>query len=212
MSGYAAVDNRFAKCQTRGDDGLGRRVIPCPSVYVCHRRPPSTDPRPRVRLHRPWPEPRKPHRSHSLPAHHLALARERPPSASSSHGFSAPGSAGTLYADYVPAATYDGANFVLDGQAVPAALEGFARFKDDQEAELLLNKRYLRRLAKGSIKTKTEDWRPEVVIEVLERRAKCMVRERAKRATDSDTSSDHRIARAVTDAFVIAQVGEIVRG
>ena len=69
----------------------------------------------------------------------------------------------------MPAATYDlkGDNSVLDGRVVRAALEGFARFKDGPEAELSLNERYLRRLVKGSTKTKIEDWRPEVAIEVL---------------------------------------------
>ena len=44
------------------------------------------------------------------------------------------------------------------------------------------------------------------------RRAACMVRERATHAADPDASMEQRVSRAVTDAFVAAQVGDIIDG
>ena len=131
------------------------------------------------------------------------------------HGFSAFAGVGQLYADYVPAATYEGDNFVLDGQVVRAALKAFARVTaaGSGEVELGPSDAYLRRLAEGPTEAKAKEWaNPQTAIEVLERRAACMVRERATHAADPDASSDQRVARAVTDAFVAAQVGEIIRG
>ena len=131
------------------------------------------------------------------------------------HGFSEFAGVGRLYADYVPAATYEGDNFVLDGQVVRAALKAFARFTSEKSGDLGPNEAYLRRLggAEGPTNAKAGEWgNPQTAIELLERRAACMVRERAKHASDPDASSDRRVARAVTDAFVAAQVGEIIRG
>ena len=53
---------------------------------------------------------------------------------------------------------------------------------------------------------------PRRVVELLERRAACMVRERAKYDADPDASMEQRVSRAVTDAFVAAQVGDIIDG
>ena len=137
------------------------------------------------------------------------------------HGFSAFAGVGRMYADYVPAATYEGDNFVLDGQVVRAALNAFARVSatpvKGEESELAPNEAYLRYLrADASAGTPesalTPDrWgNPRRIVEVLERRAACMVRERARHAQDPDASMDQRVARAVTDAFVAAQVGATI--
>ena len=138
------------------------------------------------------------------------------------HGFSAFAGVGRMYADYVPAATYEGDNFVLDGQVVRAALKAFARVSatpvKGEESELAPNEAYLRWVAAARGPGSDAEhgpapdrWgNPRRIIEVLERRAACMVRERAKHAQDPDASMDQRVARAVTDAFVAAQVGEII--
>ncbi|KAI1785435.1 peroxisomal oxidase [Ganoderma leucocontextum] len=134
------------------------------------------------------------------------------------HGFSAFAGVGRLYADYLPAATYEGDNFVLDGQVVRAALKAFGCFTATAgNGELGPSDAYLRWLAEDSANLKDgkreEGWGDtRTAIEVLERRAACVVRERATHAADPDASMDQRVARAVTDAFVAVQVGEIVRG
>ncbi|PIL25736.1 hypothetical protein GSI_11486 [Ganoderma sinense ZZ0214-1] len=140
------------------------------------------------------------------------------------HGFSAFAGVGRLYADYVAAATYEGDNFVLDAQVVRAALKAFARAASStpaQGAELAPNEAYLRWLTdpnpdagvNAGHSVSTARWgNPRRVVEMLERRAACMVRERAAHAADPDASMDQRVARAVTDAFVAAQVDEVIDG
>ncbi|KAM5540990.1 hypothetical protein V8D89_005301 [Ganoderma adspersum] len=96
------------------------------------------------------------------------------------HGFSAFAGVGRLYADYVPAATYEGDNFVLDGQVVRAALKAFARVSVapelDVEGELAPSDAYLRWVAAADAGIPSEPtpdrWgSPRRAVEVLERRA-----------------------------------------
>ncbi|KAI0702796.1 acyl-CoA oxidase [Cerioporus squamosus] len=129
------------------------------------------------------------------------------------HGFSDFAGVGRLYADYVPAATYEGDNFVLDQQVVRAALKAFDSLvvqKTRRVDELTPSTSYLRHLASSAPSvTKWDD--PQSVVSLLEKRAAAMVQERAKHLQDPDASVDQRVSRAVTDAFVAAQVGEVIK-
>ncbi|KAI0744477.1 peroxisomal oxidase [Earliella scabrosa] len=129
------------------------------------------------------------------------------------HGYSDFAGVGRLYADYVPAATYEGDNFVLDQQVVRAALKAFdavAVRKTRTATDLTPSTTYLRHLL--SPPPPSSDWDdPQTAIALLERRAALMVRDRALHLREPDASVDQRVSRAVTDAFVAAQVGEIVR-
>ncbi|KAH9851253.1 acyl-CoA oxidase [Lenzites betulinus] len=134
------------------------------------------------------------------------------------HGFSEFAGVGRLYADYLPSVTYEGDNFVLDQQVVRAALKAYdanvAR-KDKSVAGLTPSSSYLRLLIKDEPQVDTSSanaWKdPRTSISLLERRAAAMVKERAQHRNEPDASSDYRVARAVTEAFVAVQVGDIIR-
>ncbi|KAH9886690.1 acyl-CoA oxidase [Cubamyces lactineus] len=129
------------------------------------------------------------------------------------HGYSDFAGVGRIYADYLPAATFEGDNFVLDQQVVRAALKAYDALvvrKTRSNSDLTPSTAYLRLLTETS--PLPQDWAdPQTSILLLERRAAAMVQDRARHAEDPDASSDQRVARAVTDAFVGAQVGEIIR-
>ncbi|KAI0331414.1 acyl-CoA oxidase [Cubamyces sp. BRFM 1775] len=132
------------------------------------------------------------------------------------HGFSDFAGVGRIYADYLPGATFEGDNFVLDQQVVRAALKAYDALvvrKTRSSSNLTPSTAYLRGLVEDSPHPAVpQSWTdPHVSILLLERRAAAMVQDRAKHAGDPDASSDYRVARAVTDAFVGAQVGEIIR-
>ncbi|TFK85181.1 acyl-CoA oxidase [Polyporus arcularius HHB13444] len=130
------------------------------------------------------------------------------------HGFSDFAGVGRLYADYVPAATYEGDNFVLDQQVVRAALKAFDALvakKTRNVDELTPSTVYLRHLASSSSPSSPSWDDPQNVVSLLEKRAAAMVQERAKHLQDPDASADQRVSRAVTDAFVAAQVCEFIK-
>lgn len=52
---------------------------------------------------------------------------------------------------------------------------------------------------------------PRTAIEFLQHRDACMVSERTTHALDSGAGSNQRVARMVTDAFLAAQVHEIIQ-
>ncbi|KAI0651075.1 acyl-CoA oxidase [Trametes meyenii] len=135
------------------------------------------------------------------------------------HGFSDFAGVGRLYADYLPGATFEGDNFVLDQQVVRAALKAYDALvvrKTRSVADLTPSSFYLRLVAQGQltpgVRSATADaWEdPKTAILILEKRAAAIVAERARHQGDPDASSDQRVARAVTDAFVAVQVGQIV--
>nr|VWP01133.1 60 kDa chaperonin (GroEL protein) (Protein Cpn60) [Ganoderma boninense] len=117
------------------------------------------------------------------------------------HGFSAFAGVGRLYADYVPAATFEGDNFVLDAQVVRAALKAFARVTDRARAvsvELAPNEAYLRQLSDGG-------WGKGG-------RGEGSQMEQPAEGGRALGAARGRVSRAVTDAFVAAQVGDIIDG
>ncbi|KAI0830358.1 acyl-CoA oxidase [Trametes gibbosa] len=134
------------------------------------------------------------------------------------HGFSDFAGVGRLYADYLPSATFEGDNFVLDQQVVRAALKAYdvhVASKETPDSGLSPSSAYLRLLIQtepGADTSSTQAWKdPHTSILVLEKRAAAMVEERARHRDEPDASSDYRVARAVTEAFVSVQVGKIIR-
>ncbi|KAI0673208.1 acyl-CoA oxidase [Trametes maxima] len=135
------------------------------------------------------------------------------------HGFSDFAGVGRLYADYLPGATFEGDNFVLDQQVVRAALKAYDALvvrKTRSVASLTPSSAYLRLIVQGQLAPDVQSataggWEdPKTAILILEKRAAAMVAERARHQGDPDASSDQRVARAVTDAFVAVQVGQII--
>ncbi|KAK7055264.1 acyl-coenzyme A oxidase [Favolaschia claudopus] len=132
------------------------------------------------------------------------------------HGFSAFSGLGKLYADFVPAATYEGENFVLDQQVVRAALKTFRGLSPTKVPSLSITSLYLRHLLdKDSAPPSLDDqaWtQPTFAILLLEWRAAFLVQEIANTTSAPEPTAAHRASRAVTEAFVAGRVGELITG
>ncbi|KAG5219747.1 oxidase [Salix suchowensis] len=127
------------------------------------------------------------------------------------HGYSAFSGLGSIYADYVPSATYEGDNYVLDQQVVRAALKAFRSFTPSTEVKSLPPSSIYLRLLRGQ-PSLSSDWSvPETPILYLEWRAVKIVQELAHNANDTDASMNQRVSKAVTEAFIARQVGEMIK-
>ncbi|KXN92550.1 Putative peroxisomal acyl-coenzyme A oxidase 1.2 [Leucoagaricus sp. SymC.cos] len=132
------------------------------------------------------------------------------------HGYSAFSGLGRLYADYLPSATYEGDNFVLDQQVVRAAVKSYGNLlKTNDSPNLSPSMAYLRLLAvDATVPTAPTEaaWQdPATTIQLLEWRAALLVREVSQNIDDLDATAGQRVAKAVTEAFVAARVGEIIK-
>ncbi|KAG1859510.1 peroxisomal oxidase [Suillus tomentosus] len=116
------------------------------------------------------------------------------------HGYSAFAGLGRLYIEYLPSATFEGDNFVLDGQVVRAATKLCKAVLSltSAVANLPLPSAYLR-------PSTASTWHNVRSVVLLEWCAALMV----KNFTQMQASGDH-LARAITEAFVAAQVGEMI--
>ncbi|KIJ61734.1 hypothetical protein HYDPIDRAFT_96089 [Hydnomerulius pinastri MD-312] len=132
------------------------------------------------------------------------------------HGYSAFAGIGRLYADYLPAVTYEGDNFVLDGQVVRAALKSYKSLASDPNRRLGSHSYYLRLQKDDAIKRPVVDastWKdPRAIIHLLEWRAALAVKDFARTVDEPDAGINQRLARAITEAFVATQVGEMIAG
>jgi len=133
------------------------------------------------------------------------------------HGYSAFSGLGRLYADYLPSVTYEGDNFVLDQQVVRAALKSYANLLKLKDTSILsASNTYLRLLVDSSAvpsMPSVDAWQdPTTAIVLLELRAALLVRELARSIDNPDASASQRVGRAVTEAFVAARVGEVIKG
>ncbi|KAG1733523.1 acyl-CoA dehydrogenase/oxidase C-terminal [Suillus lakei] len=134
------------------------------------------------------------------------------------HGFSAFAGLGRLYIEYLPAATFEGDNFVLDGQVVRAATKLCKAVLSSTSAvaKLPLPSAYLRLLSTaGEVPPQVtgSTWHDvHSVVLLLEWRAALMVKNftQTQASGDVDASVNQRLAKAVTEAFVAAQVGEMI--
>ncbi|KAI0042754.1 peroxisomal oxidase [Auriscalpium vulgare] len=132
------------------------------------------------------------------------------------HGFSAFAGLGTLYAQYLPSATYEGDNFVLDEQVVRAALKAFHALRPSSESTLSPSTQYLRLLAiprsELPLATHVLADNPGQLVLMLELRAARVVEAHADRVQDGglDAGAAQRLSNAVADAFVAVRVSELV--
>ncbi|KAF8147662.1 peroxisomal oxidase [Crassisporium funariophilum] len=134
------------------------------------------------------------------------------------HGYSTFAGLGRLYADYLPSVTYEGDNFVLDGQVVRAALKSYRNLfssKPPSVSSLSPSSYYLRLLVNAPPDLSVpsdQDWRdPAASIHLLELRAALLVQEHAQNVDTPDASINQRVSKAVTEAFVAVQVGEMIK-
>ncbi|KAJ7038971.1 peroxisomal oxidase [Mycena alexandri] len=136
------------------------------------------------------------------------------------HGYSAFAGVGRMYADYLPAATYEGENFVLDGQVLRAALKAFRGLSTSTSSttvpSLSPTSQYLRLLLDKNLvppDLNSTPWsHPATAILLLEWRAALLVNESAQTPSEPDATLTQRVSRAVTEAFVAARVGEMIDG
>lgn len=106
---------------------------------------------------------------------------------------------------------------MLDLQVVRAALKSYANLlKSKDTSNLSPSTSYLRLLvtANNTPPVPSDNaWQdPTTAILLLEWRAALLVRELAQNVQEPDASSPQRVAKAVTEAFVGARVGEIING
>ncbi|KAJ7748084.1 peroxisomal oxidase [Mycena metata] len=135
------------------------------------------------------------------------------------HGYSAFAGVGRAYADYLPAATYEGENFVLDGQVLRAALKAFRGLFTSTSPPtdpLSPTSQYLRLLLDKNLVPPDLDstsWsHPATAILLLEWRAALLVHDSVQTLSEPDATLTQRVSRAVTEAFVAARVGEMIDG
>lgn len=134
------------------------------------------------------------------------------------HGYSAFAGLGRLYIDYLPSATFEGDNFVLDGQLVRAATKlcKAVLSSTSDVSKLPPSSAYLRLLStasKAPPQVTASTWHDvQSVVLLLEWRAALMVKNftQTPASGDVDASVNQRLAKAVTEAFVAAQVGEMI--
>ncbi|KAI6019262.1 acyl-CoA dehydrogenase/oxidase C-terminal [Pisolithus microcarpus] len=135
------------------------------------------------------------------------------------HGYSAFAGIGRLYADYLPAVTYEGDNFVLDGQVVRAAMKSYHAFMSTPSSPLGLHSSYIRLLKGNDPKpvlkepTTTTIWQnSNSIVHLLEWRAALVLSEVVRHVDDLDANANQRLSKAVTDAFVAVKIGEMITG
>jgi acyl-CoA oxidase len=136
------------------------------------------------------------------------------------HGYSAFSALGKLYAEYVPSATYEGDNFVLDQQTVRGALKSLKNLQASKNPSTTLSPSsiYLRLLLdpvasnSHSLQFNDSTWTSvESVALLLEWRAALMVQEAARNVEEPDANVNNRVAKAVAEAFVASQIVSFVK-
>lgn len=145
----------------------------------------------------------------SLATRHAVRDLEDARRAMGGHGYSAYAGLGRVYAEQLPLVTAEGDNYVLDKQVFRAALKAFER-RDNGDRSV--SAEYLRVVAGAKTPQMTPaSWESfEALVLLLQWRAAKVVEDRAKRGDlDEDASADQRVATAVAEAIVAAQLGAI---
>ncbi|EFI26847.1 acyl-CoA oxidase [Coprinopsis cinerea okayama7 len=129
------------------------------------------------------------------------------------HGYSAFSGLGRIYNDYLPSVTYEGDNFALDQQVVRAALKSLKGLSSS--TNLSPSSYYLRLLippvSVPNFKLTPDQWLdPANPVLLLEWRAALVVQEMARNLKEPDASVNQRVSKAVTEAFVARQVGDMI--
>lgn len=110
--------------------------------------------------------------------------------------------------------SYEGDNFVLDGQVVRAALKSCNLLASTPDRPLGLHSNYLRFLRAGQFSRpviSTWMWQDHAaIIHLLEWRAALAVESAAKNLDHPDAGINQRLSKAITEAFVATQVGALV--
>jgi len=115
-------------------------------------------------------------------------------------------------------ARYEGDNYVLDGQVVRAALKSYEKLlsaKDPSASLLSPSSYYLRLLLEKSVKSLSltdASWKdPAVALLLLEWRAALVVQDLVRNQNKLDATANQRVSKAVSEAFVAAQVVQMIQ-
>jgi acyl-CoA oxidase len=112
--------------------------------------------------------------------------------------------------------SYEGDNFVLDGQIVRAALKSYNFLSSAPNHPLGSHAKYLRLLkgdAPGRPVISESTWQDSgAIVHLLEWRAALAVQNFAQTANEADAGTNQRLAKAITEAFVATQVAEMIAG
>lgn len=110
--------------------------------------------------------------------------------------------------------SYEGDNFVLDGQVVRAALKSYNLLASTPDRPLGLHSNYLRLLSGSQLSRpviSTTTWQDHAaIIHLLEWRAALSVQSAAQHLDHPDAGITHRLSKVITEAFVATQVGDMV--
>jgi len=112
--------------------------------------------------------------------------------------------------------SFEGDNFVLDQQVVRAAVKSHNKMLESRDASALSPSATYLRLLLGNVSGPSPPpdttWQdPATAIHLLEWRAALLVREHVQNIDEPDAFAGQRVAKAVTEAFVAAQVGDIIK-
>ncbi|KDQ11213.1 hypothetical protein BOTBODRAFT_177465 [Botryobasidium botryosum FD-172 SS1] len=134
------------------------------------------------------------------------------------HGYSAFAEVGRIWAKHVPSATFEGDNYVLDGQVVRAALKSLRHLQlAGFAAPPLPSSRYLRLLAPGTSRPafrSDANWEdPSVPVLLLEWKAALLVEAHARSVQSGNIVAglEHRVALAVTEAFMATRIEDSIQ-
>ena len=116
---------------------------------------------------------------------------------------------------YSRPASYEGDNYVLDGQVVRASLKSYNLLASAPDRPLGSHSNYLRLLKtpdrSNRLVISATIWQDHVtIVYLLEWRAALAVQSAAQNLEHPDAGIDRRLSKAVTEAFVTTQVGIIV--
>jgi acyl-CoA oxidase len=111
---------------------------------------------------------------------------------------------------------FEGENFVLDQQVVRSAVKSYNNYvAPSSRKSLAPSSYYLRLLQDPSLRPPAiskDTWSDsKTLILLLEWRAALLVREAVQTASAPDANIGQRVSRAVTEAFVAARVGDMIK-
>jgi acyl-CoA oxidase len=112
--------------------------------------------------------------------------------------------------------SYEGDNFVLDGQIVRAALKSYNFLSSAPNHPLGSHAKYLRLLkgdAPGRPVISESTWQNSgAIVHLLEWRAALAIQNFAQTVDEADADINQRLAKAITEAFVATRVAEMIAG
>jgi acyl-CoA oxidase len=115
---------------------------------------------------------------------------------------------------------FEGDNYILDFQVVRASLKAFRAYSSAHAPSpsalspftTFLRHIHLPPAEQTGVQVDNLNWRdPHTAVHLLELRALCVIRDYANNEGEPDAHVAQRVAKAITEAFVAAQVEQFIR-